>query len=277
MPKKPRRHKEGRPTAELVIEVDRASTPGRVRVAAQLFAQLVQEAAPELPPDSFSMVVNNFTMRAALRGWDAESASVVDDIAATVRTPVESVRNSERCRAIARVFAEEAQPLEGSGTVLLASRRSRRRISVDATLLRALEGASAEPSPTQQSASQSRGETEFRTSVLRVGRTSEGSALKARIIVSGKPRDVDIEDGALDELLNAMRAGGPVQVFVKARWRRDGNGAFDIEHSSIRILRAAPARTMTGMEFMKHAPSLSRETSDDILDLLRESRGEHDD
>lgn len=69
-----------------------------------------------------------------------------------------------------------------------------------------------------------RGTTVLVSPVLRVGRTTEESQVKARIVLPGiGERDVDVDDGAYGPLCEAVKSREVVNLRARVDWRRSGD------------------------------------------------------
>ena len=258
--------------AELMLTLEAPSTADRVRRTGAAFSALLKKLG--VAEEHATVVVSNLLMKATLRAQTDASDAVIRDVADIAKFPAkakERVHGFEIAQAVVglgRAFAEE-------GPALILGHR--KPIPIDAHRIKRLENISRQIGMGGEDLAGLRGTSELRTHVLRVGRQSETSAMKARVILRGHPQDVTVGEGALDATIAAMRAGGLHRLQIRARWVPVGNGIFETVPSSIVVLGAKPVKSVSGAEFLKQMPPISQESFDDFMEAVRDARSDQDD
>lgn len=200
-----------RPDEELVIELDGLALPSRVARAARMFADALEQLGGDA--GKVTMVVSNRTMRASLRGWEGVGAERVRMMLRLVENPLAAVQEAPELRPAARALATGAAELASVGGRFRRKRKSVARL--DEAFANVMAAAAQEPAPPPRTIE---GTTEVYTSVLRVGRAREASAVQARLLVAGAPRDVDVDERYADAYFDAAKRGGLNRVRLRARW-----------------------------------------------------------
>ena len=117
------------------------------------------------------------------------------------------------------------------------------------------------------------GETVVHSTVLRVGRQSEGSVLKARVCVDGRPLDVDVEEQLAELVWDAAKGGRAIPVRLRGRWVQADDGTLRLDKPVIVSVDTTFVR-WSGSELLADAKEFAALfTSDDFDRMLNDLRG----
>lgn len=255
------------PREELQLRLDGAALPSRVQRAAQMFAEAIEAAGGESA--GLTMVVSNFDMKVALRGWDHRSASQVEEIARVVSNPLEAVQASPRARGIARAIANGSRELASIGGIWRRPGQRSPLMRLDDAFVSVMEAAAHVTPPVPRTVA---GTSEIYTTVLRAGRKNEGGATQARVLVAGNFRDVEVESRVVAAFHDAAKSGELYRVRIRATWVEAPDGAMLIAPSTVVATQIAPWKPIGGFEAVRELASLV--TPDDIAAMLEGMRGD---
>jgi hypothetical protein len=262
----------------LHIDLDLAATPERVAQASRILADLLASAAPDLPADSVTMVVDNLKMRSTLRSQnDAGDAAI-----AALRRVVESIRYlseqkpdehghralPERPTAEMALLAGEVADNANKLRKLQAQVRLPRRRKPLAIVDNRFVASSKEVAATITTAAGiAYGTTTVYSEVLRAGRLTSGGTVGVRLFLDGSPRDIAIEAGFPSApFFDAARDGGMRRITVAAAWLHDGSGAMRIVPRETRAREIdADWRAASGTEVLEMLMPFSRDMAEHII------------
>jgi len=255
----------GRPAKHkvvLLLRTEQVATPARVAETARLFADAIK-AAGDVPVDRVTMVVNNLSMTSELRAHGQKAIQSMKPVVEAILDPTKAAaaRPAETHR-IAEALAKTLPTLVG--TTIAAPGRRKRRVAIDDTLLSAFkeamvtweQGVASSPAPESL-----RGETEIATPVLRIGRTNEGAQMMVRLVLDGKPQDIEVS-GDSTGFFNAARDRTRVVVRLDAAWVQEkGRVVFDVARTkALRVLHEEPV--LSGAEFVEAMDKIRPEFED---------------
>jgi hypothetical protein len=256
------------PKQSLRLTLEAAATPERVRQVATMFEEALRQIDPQLREGDVTMVIENFSAAAEIRGWKPDGERVVRLTAELVENPIEAIQGDHRLTAAARVLAAHTAALAPCKPVFWRDGVAVR--SVDDVFLRTMRAA-GQPT-TSADAGELTGETVVYSAVLRVGRRAEGGPVQARVILDGRPVDVEIFEGLVDHLWEAAKTGETLQMRLRGQWQDSGSGTLRLEHPTIIALDTTFAYA-TGRELMEevrqHASMFSSDDFDRMLGELQ--------
>lgn len=262
--------KKGHGKSILELRLPVAATPGRVEAAAQMFRLAIEAAYDDLPPDSVTMVVDNFKMNAGIRAWDRAGRTAVTRVEKVVRDPIKEIRARPASQRIADAIAKCRSEIQPYSPQILSPGTKKKPVPMDETFFNAIEGVAKRALPETD---RLRGGTEVYSLVYRVGRVDESKEIAARITVEGRTRDVPIQTEALARrLFDAARDGRMVRLILEAHWLRDGM-AWTVDPRSVRIIAMNEMEPISGADFLSQVP-IFPSTDDEVRSLLEELKGD---
>ncbi|MFO0682915.1 MAG: hypothetical protein U0234_12720 [Sandaracinus sp.] len=255
------REKELPVLEELTLAIDGAATPERVATVARMFADALRAAGDD--DGMVTMVVQNFDMRASVRGRDEQGAAHVSDLIAVVDNPMRAVQDRPALREVAAVFAKYSPDVAGVGGRF---HRRRRVISkLDGNFVAAVQAAAKQ---SNAAVVLFQGVTDIYSPVLRVGRQEPGSLPRARVVLGGRSIDIalEAEGEELERFFDAAKHPTRLaRIKLHATWHRGEAGEPVMDVGSARLMRLSPWTPMSGPQMLT---ALGRGVSDASLDAL---------
>jgi hypothetical protein len=259
-------------TDRLVLRLDGPASPARVVVATRLLADAALAAVDRLDDGELTLVVSNYQGRAELRAWTPRASDVLDAIARVLRDPDEALEQDPASAIIAEAIAQRARDFGDERPAFTEGNKRKPFVEVSPPLVENLERAVVKA---RQGIGAFRGTTSVYSNVLRVGRLSEGGALRGRVTVRGKNHDLRIADGAdSHKFFEAAEARRVARIRLDAQWLRRDDGSFRLDPSGSTLLGIDTSWVeMSGAAFVAKA----RERMPDLGAHLDEILSELDD
>lgn len=206
----------------LELQLDAAATPGRVERAARMFDDLVKAAGEQLPPDSLTLVVDNYSMRVGVRPQNEEGKRLLDRITSVLKDPLKALRETPEVRELAKIVSDYGKDAKEDKARIKRWRAHRPFVEFDNVYIKMLSGAvESDPNPEDSI----KGTTVVYSPIYRVGRTSEGKKNQARVMLDGKPHDIEIDDAAKADFFDAAKTGRTVMISLETEWIRGSDGS----------------------------------------------------
>lgn len=272
-------HSTQNPPATLELRLVEAATPERVEVAARLFRRMLHAVHPGLPPESFTMVVTNLNMGAALRPWTEEAQDAARSMADFARAPIRYLKQHPGQLELASIVTEFVRDVQAPGGVRLSSEGAKHRpVRIDqAFAMKVARHIAKVPATAGSAELLMLTSTSVRSAVLRVGRASEGRPNCARILFDGEARDVPIT-GAVGPFYDAAKEGGLYRIRLRAAWRRGPDGKRRLDHEASGLVSLAKlAPPLHGEALLKALadamPSLQSMSDEEVEARLDQVRG----
>lgn len=204
----------------LEVRLSANASPKRVAELATMFHEVIAELhvadAAEI-----TLVVENRTTRAELRGWDAEGKTAVRDVTAIVSNPMRAVQEDHRRAAAARVLATHGRRLTAFQPRFY--RDDQPLAVIDEVFIETMEAVGKASRPDAAPGSVF-GDTVAFVTVLRVGRSSEGRPLCARMRLEGSLHEVEIPESQAGRLYAAAQTGQVLPVHLLCEWKQEAMG-----------------------------------------------------
>lgn len=242
------------PSATLTVRTSKPATPARVAEMTTAMAELVAVTTHGRAGESLTLVVDNLNGRMTLRGWEADGAESINRLMLVAADPIARIQGSPEDREVALALAAFATKLGKLEPSMFAG--PKRIARLDDVFVRATRAAgTVEPGATDTLS----GETSILSVVLRVGRTSPGDPLRARLSIEGATIDVQVE-GPEGKFWDAAKHGREVPVTLFAVWRRD-RGELHIDRGSLRATGIEPDwEALSGRELLDAVRDLPKPT-----------------
>jgi hypothetical protein len=256
----------------LELRLAASASPARVALAAAFLDAALHAAAPELPDDAVTLVVDNYAMKANVRPQTPEGKKAVDLVEAVLRDPSGTVTISEQPAAdVASVIARDGHKLLEFKPTFLAGRGPRKAHlrTMDDVFIASVKAVVHAYHPK----SAIRGTTTIYSKVLRVGRTAEGRATRVRLMIEGRPQELLVREDAREAFYDIAKEDRVVPVRVAATWYITENGShiLDVTHSTATGVDAA-WRSATGGEIVRELGAAAGDSFDD-LEVVEEMLG----
>lgn len=263
-------------TRVLELRLAVAATPARIARATRMIHEVVEAGFPA-QRDRVTVVVENDPSRITMKGWTHAAIAAVAALGEFIRNPTESVTGLDT--------AAVAEPLEryccdeiayGPAFWLPGSRKRPLR-AVDREFIDHLHVvATSRPRVRDPLVS---GTTVVVSPVLRVGRTNDGAETKARINLPGLGTcDVGVDDAVYSDLCDAVKRKVTGRLRLLVEWRRVATGDLEIDPTRTTVLGfESRGQYTTGarmVEIATSSPALTADELDEVLQTLREERGE---
>jgi hypothetical protein len=239
-----------------------------------MFQDLLDAVHHELPPDSLTLVVDNYDMRVGVRAQNHQARELLSRVEALLKNPMHAVQQRPETRELASVLADYARHA-GIDNARIRKPRARKPLAkLDDTFAETMSGAArSAPAPKDVII----GTTDVYSTIFRVGRLNSRSAIRARVMLAGRPRDVKVAEDAAEKFFDAAKSGKPVRVRLRVEWIRGTDGSIT-PHA--RRTTAVGLETswapVAGGEILRHAaegpPIIS---SDQLLEILENSEDDH--
>ncbi len=257
------RKAESKPRFELKLELDAPASPALVARIARMFQEALEATGVAMDDESVTMVVGNLKASATLRGRDECGEQVVRTIHRVVENPVKTLQENPSARFVAEALAQHATSLRKVGGRFKVGRRVVARF--DETLIGALRGASVEV----PAGIVLHGGDQVYSRVLRVGRVDEGGALKARVLINGRPLEIDVSESARESFFDAAKSEVPQRIDLHTEWLRAPDGSLHMNARRSCAVATSDSRAVSGEDFVDRlAGSLDAEA---VGAFLRES------
>lgn len=254
--------------SEVLLELDAPASPARVAKVAQMLADALHAADPDLASESVTLVVDNLDLKARLRARDRAGEAAVRRVTRVLANPLEAVQEHAGDRPIAAALGRKMKELVDDGGRFTFTRDGRDVTrKVDRDLRGALDVAGTPPPATRTG----RGTTTLYSRVLRVGQASAGAQFRARLVVFGDHREVRVTPGAEEAFVEARRRGGMHRISVRGRWRPGAGGRLALDLDSLEASSAVPWQAVGGEELLAgldELESFSRVPADSIAEEL---------
>lgn len=246
----------------LDIALPAAATPARVAAAAAMLAEALDAAYPGLPPDSVTMVVNNFEMRAQVRARSPEGAAAVATFAAFLENPTRAIHRKASATRIADAVAKYADHL--AFATIKRPRARKQLATLDQRFTRELRALASVREPVQSV----RGTTQIQGLVYRVGRTDEDSDIRARVRLDDEICDVRLSPQADPaSFYDAAKSGVASAITVDAVWLSSGERLV-IDPGRSRLSAVQPLDLSLGEAFLAEARTQAANSFDDVDDII---------
>lgn len=253
---------EKRVPATLELRLDGAATPARVARAAQFFDALLKAADPTMPDEAVTMVVRNFSTKAALRPQTEVARASVRKVISFLKEPKKPTKGHPERAELARVLDDNRQLLLEEVAAFYKPSSHELIVRVDRDYLEKVS-AIRRATPTQRKVAL-RGGTSVVSKVLRIGRSSPGGELTARIGLQNTWVECRVDDAVIDCLAEAVRSGATLRLRLSVEWLLDVSGQLLIDPKTARIVGAAEFRPpISGEELTKRLASFPSGTLDD--------------
>lgn len=231
-------------THQLRIKLpEQSASPFAVGKLAGFLQQLVEEH----PPDSFTMVVDNWATKGALRGWTEDAAAHLQMLEWALPEPERALAEDPvRVRPVLRVVGAAPQVLTGARFL---ARRARRPFATLTAEFRALAKRLADaPVP---GATRLPVVTTLVTPIRRIGRSGDGFV--ARITVDGTHREARLSPDALDAAFLALKRGVEHRVRIQANGFVTGLGEpMEVSYAKVTVLDVVQLpQQISGKEFLR--------------------------
>jgi hypothetical protein len=194
------------------------------------------------------MRVENLNAVTEIRGWRGAGERVVRLTAELVENPTQAVQAHSYLAAAARTLATHAATL--TPYLPMFWRGGEQLRAVDDVFVRTMRAAGQPKAPAAEG--ELVGETLVHTPILRVGRSSEGGRLQARIRLEGRPIDVNVDDKLVEHVWEMAKTAQTVPVRVRGQWVMSDSGELRLEHAEIVGLDATFV-AWTGAELLNDA------------------------
>jgi hypothetical protein len=218
------------PAIAFELRLDAAATPERVEQLARFYAALVREIGDGLPPQSITMVVDNFDTVCGMRPWNAEARERVNGVRDLIENPAKHVGNSSSAPRVLRLVSNFA---DGLGEVR-ATFRARNRVIADLgdqgyrDIVRTLSRPRAEKPIRSSTMKVSR--------VLMIGRKHNDSTRKtARVLLDGIECDLPFDPAIQSDLYAAAEHDLLQRLTIEGFWEsvRGGFSALNLRKARI--------------------------------------------
>jgi hypothetical protein len=252
----------------LRLTLDTPATPELVRALAQMFEETLRHIDPALHEGDVTMRVENSDIAAEIRGWREGGQRAVRLTAELVENPTAAVQKHDHLAAAARTLATHTAPLTPHRPTFWRGDKALRL--VDDVFVRTMRAAGQTAMPRAEE--RLMGETVVYTAILRVGRTSEGGRLQARIRLEGRPVDVHVGEELVGHVWEVAKAGHVVPLRLRGQWVDSDTGDLCLAHAEIVGLDAT-FTSWTGRELLDevkaHAGLFSADDFDRMLTDLQ--------
>ncbi len=254
----------------LELRLDAGASPERVALAARLLARMLKAAAPNLPEDAVTMVVQNYALRATIRTRTVEAERVVRRVLRLLENPTRAAAKEPHASDLAAAIVEDGRELEQYVPRFYRPRKKQPIAEVNAGFMKTMRFI-AEDLRHEQVV---RGSTILYSRVYRVGTTDEGRDAKARILASDKPVDVTINEAVVDRFFDAAKSQRVLPIRIEGCWVRTGEGLFvlDARRSTATDVDTEWQAT-SGRELVEKASEVIGDAFDDIDDVLARIEG----
>ena len=251
----------------LQLRLHEPATPAHVERAGRLFAQALD--ALGVSDVGVTLVIENHRFIGTLRTRTPSAAAGVQSIIDLVQRPIGALSDSavavppELADALATYARDEHkarpelwQPTRSGGKHLC---------TMDETFANVMDVLARSPPIDSQRV---RGTTYVYTRVLRIGRVDERQALKARLVLDGRPLDVPLAEGlAPGPFFDAARNEQVVRVRLRAAWLYT-SGQRPVIHDASVIGIDETRAPATGAQVVEFAHAQSVIGADDLPALL---------
>lgn len=219
-----------KPPGRLKLTLEAAASPERVRDVAALFADTLLRIDPGLAEGNVTLVVNNFTTNAELRGQSETGREAVRALGDLVSDPIGAVQKTPSLTEAAHVVADRSEPLVRHGPRFFRGGKEIRQ--VDDVFVRSVRAAGQ--STIREAEGDPAGETITHSRILRIGRQDARKRLRARIELWGRAKEVNIDRSVHEPTLwDLARDGGVARLRVRGTWRRGSAGLLELLDPSV--------------------------------------------
>jgi len=220
----------GKDNGKLIFQLQQAAIPERVAEVAHMFHKAIHAATDVLPPDSITMVVNNYNMSAEMRGNNIIGKQTVDHIYEVIDDPVKAIQKRPRLASVARILAKDTVKFIEHGAIVKRPQARKKKTIIDKVFIEAMKGAAESLAATFP---KNKGTIILFSRVYRVGRTSENSKAMARVLIDGQPTDIAVGSEMLLSLFDAAKSDKIVRIKLLAFWDQN---SFSIDTTKSRIV-----------------------------------------
>lgn len=255
----------------LEVRLSANASPKRVAELATMFDEVIAELHVAEAAE-ITLVVKNRATRAELRGWNADGKSAVRDVTAIVSNPMRAVQEDHRRAAAARVIATHGRRLAAFQPRFYQAGHA--IATVDEVFIETMEALGRTSRPAAPSGSVF-GDTVAFVTVLRVGRSSEGKPVCARMRLEGSLHDVEIPESQAARLHTAAQTGQVLSVNLLCEWKQQATG---LELVGARVTGVDPTfRPSSGADLLRDiATSPLPFTRSDYQEALRSLGGDEE-
>lgn len=228
---------------KLRLELDAPATPTLVMQVAKMFQDALRASGEDIDAESVTMVVENFSACAEIRGRDESGIRAVTAISSVIEDPVKAVQRNPRNRLVADAIASGGA---GFKTVRGKFKAGRRTVATfDETFINGVRGASVD-----QRRVAMRGRDQIYSRVLRVGRLVDDGPIKVRVHLGSAIRDLDLA-GSPEPFIRALESERRQCIDVETEWTEGRGGTVEMNAGKTIVLSLREvAEPMTGAELI---------------------------
>ncbi len=262
-------HEVKPPKIALEVRFAGAATPSRVAATARFIERVLAAADPDLPADSVTMVVSNYSTVAGIRAWTPAGNEALRKCERTLRSPSREVVRDPGARRLVSAIAVASTDMVAFGARVAKPRAKKSLAVINENFVERLGKLATPPTATKGVEVPIAGATQVYSPIYRVGRTDEGKEVRARIRVDDRPYDLPIEDAAVAAAFDVAKTGAIVPINIDGGWTRDASNALVIDATRSRITHVgADWKPIAGRDFLDAIHAALPDAFADLDDVL---------
>jgi hypothetical protein len=201
---------------------------------------ILKATEPDLRDSDITMVVSNLQMKAEFRTWTQRGAGATETAEEFLEQPDDFVeKHPAMGRMLALATAEPIAKLASEHASILRPRARQPFREVSDEFARRIRKLGSTPALLVSTLPAVRGSDVLLTPILRVGRTTPGGQITARLLsASGEPIEAVVPPDRAGILYEAARDDAPCVVTLDVVWIRvDGRLVADLRRACVRDVR----------------------------------------